>query len=49
MTMRRTHHLRPRGVNRRMDHERCRIQAAIRPAGDHGAFVVDLDQVRGLN
>ena len=43
--MRRTEDIRPRLVDRRVDHVRRRVQQPILPAVDHVAGVVDEDQV----
>lgn len=47
--MRRTEHIRPGGVDGGMDHECRRIKHSAWAAVDHGARVVDLDQIRGLD
>lgn len=49
MAMRRTQHIRPRGMDRRMDHERRRVEKPARPPVYHGAVVVNLDQIRGFD
>lgn len=49
MTMRRTHHIRPRRMHRRMNHIRCRIQQAARPPIDDLPVVVHQDEVTALD
>ena len=47
--MRRTEHIRARGMDGRVDHKGSRVEHAIRAAVNDFAVVVDLDQVRGFN
>ena len=49
MAMRRTEHIRSRGVDGAMDHKRRRVKQSTGAAVNHGARVVDLDQIRGLD
>lgn len=46
MAVRRAQHVRPRFVDRAVDHVGGCVEEAVGPAVDHGAAVVDEDEVR---
>lgn len=49
MTVRRTQHVRPRLMNRAMDHKRRRIQQPDLPAPNHLAIMIDMYQIAPLH